>query len=370
MVHQYVQSLFTASRRSLIVSGILATSTLSMVSTSAAAQVLGSWGAESSWYGWGYPYGWGGWGHGFGGASTVPGSIMEGWGYYLNGAGYYNRETAMANAINVNTWLRWSAEINQRQMQLNHSNYLRRLRRHETIISARQKIFERLRDEPNSYDVKNGDAINVKMRILMKPGYSARVAEELKVPVSKEILEQLVFAKPSEGLHVSLKDLSATPTYPNLLKQARYAATRLRLETSWSRALTEFRREGYADDALMGEVSAALTAMRGQVDADFGHVDQVAYSNARTFLKTRQDALRSLNSDTVNSFFQLVTSAEPLTLGQLLEALTTRSMQFYPADDAEQVATYERLYAVLRGAPSTVLSEETFAAVFEGSAEP
>lgn len=334
------------------------------------AQQLNPWGGAPNWYGWGLPIGWTGWNLGFGSGGTVPGNILDGWGAYLNGLGYYNNSTAMANAIDVNSWLRLMSAVNEGQMEHNHSNYMRRLRRHESILNARQKIFERLRDNPNDFDIKNGDAINVKMRLLMKPGYSTRVANELKIPVSKEVLSQLVFSKPSEGLHISLKEWTNAPQYTNLLRQQRFADLRLRLETSWSRAIDFVQTNGFADDTLLRDVTDALIALRTRVDAEYGHIDQAAYSDARSFIKHRQEALRALNSDTLNGFIQLITSTPNLTLGQLLEAMTTRSMQFFPAADAAQAATYERFYAVIRGAPPTVLSEDTFSEVFSGTELP
>lgn len=340
------------------------------VAGSAQAQRGYSWGGYPSWYGWGLPYGWNGWGWGFGGANTVPGSILGGWGYYLNGLGYYNYETAVGNAINLDSWLRLAAAMNDTQMQLNYSNYQRRLRRHANILTARQKIFERLRDDPNDYDVKNGDAANVKMRILMKPGYSGRVAAELNIVVLPEVLDQLVFLKSSEGVSLSLKDLNPSPVYPSLLQQQRFTAARSECERAWAQLIHAFESSAYVETSIIREVSDSLQRLRAQVDAEFGRVDQNAYNSARSFIKTRQDTVRAFSSETLTGFISLMKQTEGLTIGKLLEAMTVRGMQFYPARDPEQTAVYERFYAVLRGAPSTILSAETFSAVFDGSETP
>ena len=63
--------------------------------------------AEAQYY---YPagyagYGWNGWGAD---GSTVPGDIARGMGVFAAGAGYYNEQTAKANAINAETALKWN----------------------------------------------------------------------------------------------------------------------------------------------------------------------------------------------------------------------------------------------------------------------
>ena len=328
-----------------------------------------SYPSDEGSFGWGIPKNWGGWPWGFGGATTVPGSIMDGWGVMMNGAGYYNRSAAIARSVDVNTWLHLTSAINQSQMNMNSSNYRRRLRRHARIIDARRKTFERLRDNPNFSDIKSGDAINVKMRLLMNPGYSARVAEELKVPVLPEVLDQLVFSKPSDGIFASAKDLKSITVWPMLFRQASHATLRANLESLWPRAWASLRTNGYVDQLLTNQIKSALNDLRARADADYGTVDPLAYSNARTFLDTRIKTLRAFNSEELTGFFQEIADHNDLTLGQLLESLSKRSMQFYPAADSDQVATYERLYAVLRGAPPTVLSTDTFSAVFDASDE-
>ena len=60
---------------------------------------------------YGYGGGWGGWG-----ASTPGSSMARGLGMLGMGAGMYNRSTAQARSINVNTAMRWNqAMFNSQQ---------------------------------------------------------------------------------------------------------------------------------------------------------------------------------------------------------------------------------------------------------------
>src|SRR5271155_2653320 len=51
--------------------------------------------------GWGWG-GWGGWGQ------TPQGALAQGMGYYAQGLGVYNLDTAQARSINADTYMRWN----------------------------------------------------------------------------------------------------------------------------------------------------------------------------------------------------------------------------------------------------------------------
>src|SRR3954451_24588408 len=94
-------------------SQILATSILLTVPVAEARAQVG--------YGY-YPgygaYGWGGW------TGTVQGNIARGLGYFNMAVGAYNRQTAIANAINADTVMRWNQYVYLAQREANRRAYL------------------------------------------------------------------------------------------------------------------------------------------------------------------------------------------------------------------------------------------------------
>ncbi len=68
----------------------------------------------------GYPGGFGGFGwEGWGGAHTHDGDLARGMGVYAAGAGFYNKQTAIANSIDVDTVMRWNQYIHESQLDAN-----------------------------------------------------------------------------------------------------------------------------------------------------------------------------------------------------------------------------------------------------------
>ena len=98
--------------------------------------------------------GWGGWG----GASTVGGSMARGMGVYNAGAGVYNMDTAAARSMNANT----AMQVNQYMYEVNKNNadhyYAESAKKQNDATQTTEKMYSRLHDNPNSYDIHNGDA--------------------------------------------------------------------------------------------------------------------------------------------------------------------------------------------------------------------
>src|SRR3954447_18244091 len=101
--------------------------------------------------------GWGGWG----GASTVGGSMARGMGVYNAGAGVYNMDTAPARSMNAQT----AMQVNQYMYEVNKNDadhyYAESAKKQKDATQTTEKMYSRLHDNPNSYDIHNGDALNV-----------------------------------------------------------------------------------------------------------------------------------------------------------------------------------------------------------------
>src|SRR5580658_9239377 len=89
-----------------IVTGLLIG--LNMLAPSASAQ-------------WGYPRGYGGYGKSQGGAAPAA-VYMAGLGSYARGQGVYQQDKAKADAINVDTMIKWNKALRARQKALREEN--------------------------------------------------------------------------------------------------------------------------------------------------------------------------------------------------------------------------------------------------------
>ncbi|MGO9913329.1 MAG: hypothetical protein ACLQIB_01255, partial [Isosphaeraceae bacterium] len=93
---------------------------------------------------WGYPGGYGGYGWGGWGGQTAQGDIARGLGAYAMGAGYYNRQTAVANSINTDTVMRWNQYVYEAQMNANRLHQGKLAMERFQTNQAADKIRDRL----------------------------------------------------------------------------------------------------------------------------------------------------------------------------------------------------------------------------------
>src|SRR3954465_13003098 len=124
--------------------------------------------ARAQWGAGQYPYGYGGYGWGGGGA-TVQGNVAQGLGYFDIGAGIYNRETAIATAINYDTLIRWNQYVYLSQKEATREYFARRTANPAKGKNAYDTLLRRIQDHPTTADVENGDALNAALDQLSDP---------------------------------------------------------------------------------------------------------------------------------------------------------------------------------------------------------
>ena len=64
---------------------------------------------------WGFPGGFGGFCWGGWGVGTAEGDIARGMGLFLEGAGFYEKQTAEARSIDTDTVMRWNEYVHEAQ---------------------------------------------------------------------------------------------------------------------------------------------------------------------------------------------------------------------------------------------------------------
>lgn len=93
--------------------------------------------------------GWG-WG-GFGGWTDTPqGSIARGLGYYAMGAGQYNLDTAQANSINTDTFLRWNQYLYEAHLEATRRYVARRDGAAAHTKATYNELMKNLQDHPTA----------------------------------------------------------------------------------------------------------------------------------------------------------------------------------------------------------------------------
>lgn len=123
-------------------------------------------------------------------AQTIRGDILRAQGRYLEGAGWYNLNTARADRINVETWKAANREA-QRLYRDYMADRAKRISRSKGLTDKHQDaLFKKMaedqrrwRDNPTPDDIASGDALNAIVEDLADPDIGPSVWRTATVPL-------------------------------------------------------------------------------------------------------------------------------------------------------------------------------------------
>ena len=207
--------------------------------------------------------GWGGWG----GASTVGGSMARGMGVYNAGAGVYNMDTAAARSMNANT----AMQVNQYMYEVNKNNadhyYAESAKKQKDATQTTEKMYSRLHDNPNSYDIHNGDALNVVLDELTNPQVYTQAVQGATQPVPSQVVKNIPFEYAANMITTSLDDLSANGTPDVLLTNPEFESGRKAVRAEVTKARKELESQGQVSPETLANCRVAIQALHDKVDS-------------------------------------------------------------------------------------------------------
>jgi hypothetical protein len=311
--------------------------------------------ARAQWgYGY-YPYGYGGYGWG-GWGGTAQGDIARGLGYFNMGAGIYNRQTAIARAINTDTAIRWNQYVYLAQQEGTREYYARRNAAIARDKDAYAALLKRIRDNPTPADIESGDALNAALDQLSDPRIHSSTLRMADTPISAAMVRDIPFRNAAEAVTFSLSQLRASTQWPAVLLEPRFAQERADFE-----ALVEEARKDSLDD---GQVTpATLQKLRGMVTrlqqklAAMPLDDRAENQEALKFVKTVTALTRMLERPDIEQVLAELKKMEHTTVGNLLAFMHTFNLRFAEAQTPRQRQIYRELYTTLDQTRDRILGE-------------
>jgi hypothetical protein len=311
--------------------------------------------AKAQWgYGY-YPYGYGGYGWG-GWGSTVQGDIANGLGYFNLGAGIYERETAIARSIDVDTFIRWNQYLYLGQKEATREYFARRNAAIAKDKNAYDILLKRIQDNPSTTDVESGDALNAALDQLSDPRIHSSALRMADTPINARMIRDLPFRNAAEAVTFSLSQLKEASQWPAVLLDPRFADERAEFE-----ALVDAARKDSTDD---GQVSpATLKQMRGFANRLKEKLlampleDKAENQEALKFVKTISALARMLEKPEIEQVLEELKKIEKTSIGNLLAFMHTFNLRFGPATSARQRQVYNELYPILDQTRDRILGE-------------
>jgi hypothetical protein len=291
---------------------------------------------------WGYPGGFGDWGWGGWGATTSQGDIARGLGAYASGAGFYNLQSAQANALNLDTVMRWNEYIHQSNREAARLHHERLARERERNTKMRDQIRQRLRDNPERRDVHSGDALNVAMEEINDPRVYTRRLAASQVKIGGALIREIPFNKASAAITVSVYQLvDGGP--PDSLKRPEFAALMATIKS----LSAELRAQVVADQEPGRATYRKLLATIRQTETKAAEIlprNSRDRTEADRYLKALHGLIGMLNTPAIDVILAGVENRPDTTLGDLILMMNAFSLRFGVATTARQRQVYDTLY--------------------------
>ena len=231
--------------------------------------------------------------------------------------GVYNRQTAIARAINTDTAIRWNQYVYLSQKQATREYLARR----DAIPRQGHEILRRdphsgFRTVPQSADVDNGDALNAALDQLSDPRLHSSALRMAETPISAKMIRDIPFRNAAEAVAFSLTQLKAASEWPAVLLEPRFADERADFEKLCGRD-----PQGRPGEAARSR-PASLTQLREVVTrikkklASTPLEDKAENQEALKFVKTVTALTRMLEKPDISQVLAELQKIETTTRGQ------------------------------------------------------
>jgi hypothetical protein len=303
--------------------------------------------AQSQYY---YPYGYGYNGYGFGGwGGTVQGNILQGMGAFAEGAGVYNYDTATANSINVDSYIRlnqyiWNSELEARTRWAAHQAKRLNLSRDE--YKARLK---RIRTSPTDGDIDSGEALNAILHDFTDPRFTTgssglRLASGA---ISARAVREIPFRDETDAITLSLDELTEPKSWPQPLLSDTFKPEREAYQKAVDDALAEDKEGGTLKPETIAKVRTSVAALYNKVEATIPKTQQPDHLQATNYLKGLAGLSRMLERPNVESVLSQLEKIENTSVGNLVAFMHTYNLRFAQATTPRQREVYRELYPIM-----------------------
>lgn len=297
-------------------------------------------------------YGWGGWS----GTGTAQGNIARGLGYYNMGAGVYNEDTAVANAVNANAVMRWNQYLYQSQLEQNRREQQRLARRKDRVTESVDAIAKRLRENPSAEDIADGAALNVVLDDLTDPRIHASALRLATTPIKGSTIRSIPFNDASEAVTISMNQLVAKDeAWPPALRGEAFRAEREAYRQAVAAAMKE-DEEGEISPKTLRDIRNAVAAVRLKANKSI-RKPSPDFLQAQQYIQALAGMTRMLENPKIEPVLNELEKIENTTVGNLLGFMHTFNLRFGQATTPAQRAIYADLYPILVSHRDRVVKE-------------
>ncbi len=284
-----------------------------------------------------------------GAGSTAQGDYLRGVGIAGMGMGLYNRNTAMANAINTDTAIRLNEYIYGCLMNENKKNAEHRQMIAQRAKDLMSKIRERIAQHPEARDVRVGSALNVILGQLDNPRIQESSSRSVAVPLSVDEVRRIPFKLGARGVRrFSIARLTAKGKghWPEAFQDNRFDHDRRKLE----KALDNVLEQQYSGSLQLGTIQTLVDAVDGletRLEQVVGKSSDRLYLEARDRIKEMRETVEMLKSTDIEQALGELDRYAGTTVNDLRVFMQRHGLQFADASTPDEIELFPQLYAKL-----------------------
>ncbi len=313
--------------------GAIALALLSLITPRAKAQ-------------FGFPMGYGG--MGWGGFSAAAGYGMEamGLGMLASGMGEYNRLSAEANAINVNTAMHLNEYMYESIRLRNARIFAARAERKENFAEAVRETEGRLRNAPTQSDIHRGDALNAAVSELSDPRYALLINQyAAQHKITGNLIRNIPFSQASAGLTFGLSKLTDAQPGP-VLGRPEFAQDLEEYRKLGAQLRDQAERDDTVDPATVRQFRDVLQRAVKKVKV-LTDVDAAQRRTALVRIQALLGLSYMLDGPSLDIFTAELKGDQEVGLDRLLAFMRSFNLRFGIATNPNQRQAYDTLFPLL-----------------------
>jgi hypothetical protein len=285
-----------------------------------------------------------------GAGSTPQGDYLRGAGIAAAGMGLYNQRTAIANSINLDTFIRFNeymaAVANEQRKE-----YVER----RMYLSARNKemndkIEDRIKNHPEARDVLSGDALTSIINQLMDPEISESSFRYAQVPLPVDMIRRIPFRLGERGENFSMHRLTmkGKGKWPVAFQDTRFAVELKEFEAAVDAALEE-AIDGKAQLSKMARIQSAVEELARKLEREVDpDTDRRALNEAALQLKSLRTTVRQFETQGVQQALGEIATYSGTTVNDLRLFMRKYNLTFGRAETPDERLLYPELYEALQ----------------------
>jgi hypothetical protein len=296
-------------------------------------------------------------------AQTVQGDILRGAGRYLAGAGWYNLNTARADAINVETWKSYNREVQRlytdyMEDRARHSNFRRGMTAKVQQQAARdlRDANKRWRTNPTFTDIISGNALNALAGDLADPSidYSSWRLAKIDLPPTMSLTSlSFKIADLKKSAHqqstVAIDRMLVKEGWPLPFRRPEVEPACHSFEESTAAVIAKCQNGIELKAADYESLRARVAKLQAIVEADIPNTDEQR-TKARSFVKQLDETTRIFAEKAyAEQLIKDVSEHKATTVGELLAFMREYRLLFSEGGESLEVGKiYNGLYLLLR----------------------